>query len=360
MLVLGIETSCDETAASIVEDGERVLSNIVSSSLPLHRRFGGVVPEIACRAHVESINYVLEQALRKASVSLKDIDLVAVTFGPGLVGALLVGISVAKAIAFSSGIPLVGVNHLEAHLQANFLRKPTPKAPFVGLVISGGHTSLVYRASVWGDYEFLGQTRDDAVGEAFDKVAKILGLGYPGGPAIDRLARFGDPERIRFPRVYLKEGSLDFSFSGIKTAVLYYVRDHIGYPVSRLAGYPEKRRQTGRPANRKAIKDIAASFQEAVVDTLIQKTLSACRMMQAQSVVVGGGVAANSRLREKLTRRLGEVGIKVYFPAASLCTDNACMVASLGYHRHRLGLVSDLSLPAVPNLGVTAKTQNIA
>lgn len=344
MLVLGIETSCDETAASIVEDGERVLSNIVSSSLPLHRRFGGVVPEIACRAHVESINYVLEQALRKASVSLKDIDLVAVTFGPGLVGALLVGISVAKAIAFSSGIPLVGVNHLEAHLQANFLRKPQPLAPFVGLVISGGHTSLVYRASVWGDYEFLGQTRDDAVGEAFDKVAKILGLGYPGGPAIDRLARFGDPERIRFPRVYLKEGSLDFSFSGIKTAVLYYVRDHLGYPIGRLTSYSEKRRQ--------AIKDIAASFQEAVVDTLVEKTLSACRMMQARSVVVGGGVAANSRLREKLTRRLDEVGIKVYFPAASLCTDNACMVASLGYHRHRLGLVSDLSLQAVPNLGV--------
>ena len=189
-----------------------------------------------------------------------------------------------------------------------------------------------------------GSTRDDATGEAFDKVAKLLGLGYPGGPAIDRLARFGDPERIRFPRVYLKEGSLDFSFSGIKTAVLYYVRDHIGYPVSRLASLPVERRQT--------IKDIAASFQEAVVDTLVEKTLSACRMMQAQSVVVGGGVAANSRLREKLTRRLDEVGIKVYFPPASLCTDNACMVASLGYHRHRLGLVSDLSLQAVPNLGV--------
>lgn len=336
MLVLGIETSCDETAASIVEDGKKVLSNVISSSLNLHRKFGGIVPEIACRAHVESINYILEEALRDAKRSFEDIDLVAVTYGPGLVGSLLVGISVAKAIAFAHHLPLVGVNHLEAHLQANFLRRPMAKAPCVGLVISGGHTSLVYRAGAYEDYELLGRTQDDAVGEAFDKVAKILGLGYPGGPAIDRKSRVGDPEKVKFPRVYLKKGSLDFSFSGIKTAVLYYVKDHESVIGSRLS-------VSGA--------DIAASFQEAVIDTLIGKVLAACQVKQARLILVGGGVAANSRLRDELTERARKVGIKVYFPSKLLCTDNACMVASLGYHQHMRGLVSNLSLTAVPNLG---------
>lgn len=329
MLALGIETSCDETACAVLEDGDKVLSNVIGSSLPLHRRFGGVVPEIACRAHVESINYILDQALRQAGVNLEELDLVAVTYGPGLVGALLVGISVAKAISFSRGLPLVGVNHLEAHLEVNFLNGTKPKAPFIGLVISGGHTSLVYRARLEDEYERLGSTRDDAVGEAFDKVAKILGLGYPGGPAIDERARSGDPEKIRFPRARLKKGLFDFSFSGIKTAVLYYVRDH-------------RSAQT---------EDIAASFQEAVVEVLVEKTLCAARSKRAGSILVGGGVAANSRLREKLTESAEREAIRVYFPTAQFCTDNACMVASLGWRQFRRGLTSDLSLTADPNLG---------
>ncbi|MEA3560897.1 MAG: tRNA (adenosine(37)-N6)-threonylcarbamoyltransferase complex transferase subunit TsaD, partial [Candidatus Omnitrophota bacterium] len=225
MLVLGIDTSCDETAASIVESGRKVLSNIVFSSLKLHKRFGGIVPEIACRAHVESIIYVVKQALDEAKVTLKNIDLIAVTYGPGLVGALLVGISVAKSFCLAYNIQLVGVNHLEAHLDINFINSKIPHSPFIGLVVSGGHTSLIYGNN--GRYRLLGRTRDDAAGEAFDKVAKILGLGYPGGPLIERLSRDGDPARIKFPRCFLKKDSLDFSFSGIKTAVLYYVRDHL-------------------------------------------------------------------------------------------------------------------------------------
>ncbi len=342
MLVLGIETSCDETACALVEDGESILSNVISSSLPLHRRFGGVVPEIACRAHVECINYILDKALRQGRADLKDIDLVAVTSGPGLVGSLLVGISVAKAIAYTLRLPLIGVNHLEAHLEVNFLERPRPKTPFVGLVVSGGHTSLVYRASTEEDYELLGRTHDDACGEAFDKVAKILGLGYPGGPAIDRKAKGGDLERIAFPRVFLQKGSLDFSFSGIKTAVLYYVRDH-------LKGGP------ARSASQASVADIAASFQEAVVDTLIGKVLLACRKMRASLIVVGGGVTANSRLRDKLFERTKSEGIGVRYPKPALCTDNACMVACLGYRQFRRGIVSDLSLEANPNLQFGAR-----
>lgn len=358
MLVLGIETSCDETACALVEDGKSVLSNVISSSLPLHRRFGGVVPEIACRAHVECINYILDQALRQARASLKDIDLVAVTSGPGLVGSLLVGISVAKAIAYTLRLPLVGVNHLEAHLEANFLEHPRPENPFVGLVISGGHTSLVYRVSQKEDYKLLGRTHDDACGEAFDKVAKILGLGYPGGPAIDRESKSGDPERIAFPRVILQKDSLDFSFSGIKTAVLYYVRDHEVKGLRRGLNLPTRgSRRKGQGARLPArVEDIAASFQEAVVDTLIEKILRACRKMRASLVVIGGGVTANSRLRDKLTERIKSRGIDVWYPPPALCTDNACMIAYLGYHQFKArGIVSDLSLTANPNLQFGAK-----
>jgi N6-L-threonylcarbamoyladenine synthase len=372
MLVLGIDTSCDETAASVVEDGRKVLSNAVLSSLELHKRFGGVVPEIACRAHLESINYVTRFSLDQAGVELKDLDLVAVTYGPGLVGALLVGISGAKSFCFAYDIPLIGVNHLEAHLESNFINSKRPSSPFIGLVVSGGHTSLVYNNR---SYKLLGRTRDDAAGEAFDKVAKILGLGYPGGPIIEDLSRNGDPQKIRFPRCFLKNDSLDFSFSGIKTAVLYYVRDHL-VPGS-LFLVPGKKARRGIFKNQRSvikkararrlktsnenvgakskeqgakIADIAASFQEAIVDTLIAKTLLACKLKRSNKIVIGGGVAANSRFREKLTAQADELGIETCWPPKEFCTDNAAMIASLGYRLYKKGERSNLGLTAVPNL----------
>jgi len=330
MLVLGIDTSCDETAVSVVKNGEKVLSNVVFSSLKLHKKFGGIVPEIACRTHVEAVTYAVDQALTEAKAEFGDIDLIAVTFGPGLVGSLLVGISIAKSFSFAGDIPLIGINHLEAHLESAFIDRVRPDSPFVGLVVSGGHTCLVYNN---GNYELLGRTRDDAAGEAFDKVAKILGLTYPGGPVIERLAEDGDPEKIRFPRSFLGKGSLDFSFSGVKTAVLYYLRDHSAEEVK--------------------VSDIAASFQEAVIDALVAKTLLACRTKQVDKVVVGGGVAANSRLRKRLISDADELNIKVYYPSRQFCTDNAAMVAALGYRRYKRYKkreISDLSLTAVPNL----------
>ena len=328
MLVLGIDTSCDETAVSIVKDGEKVLSNVVLSSLKLHKKFGGVVPEIACRTHLELITYAVNQALGGAKVGLGDIDLIAVTFGPGLVGSLLVGISIAKSFSFAGNIPLVGINHLEAHLESAFINRTKPDFPFVGLVVSGGHTCLVYNN---GRYELLGRTRDDAAGEAFDKVAKILGLGYPGGPVIERLAEDGDPQKIRFPRSFLGKESLDFSFSGVKTAVLYYLRDHSGEQAK--------------------IADIAAGFQEAVIDPLVAKTLLSCKTKKVDRVVVGGGVTANCRLRKRLIGDAAKLKIKVYYPSGQFCTDNAAMVAALGYRRYKKRGFSNLSLTAVPNLG---------
>ncbi len=335
MLVLGIDTSCDETAVSVVKNGEKVLSNIVFSSLKLHKKFGGVVPEIACRIHVEAVTYAIKQALTEAKAELRDIDLIAVTFGPGLVGSLLVGISIAKSFSFAGNIPLIGINHLEAHLESAFINRTRPNSPFVGLVVSGGHTCLVYNN---GNYELLGRTRDDAAGEAFDKVAKILGLTYPGGPVIEQLAEDGDPEKIRFPRSFLGRDSLDFSFSGVKTAVLYYLRDHSAEEVK--------------------IADIAASFQEAVIDILVAKTLLACKIKRVDKVVVGGGVAANCRLRKRLISDAAELNIKVYYPSGQFCTDNAAMVAVLGYRcykRYKKREISDLSLTAVPNLGFGEK-----
>ncbi len=330
MIVLGIETSCDETAVSVVENGRNVFSNVVSSSLHLHKRYGGVVPEIATRYHVELINYVLEQALDEARVSLSDIDLVAAVYGPGLVGALLIGLSLAKSLSLALPVPLVGINHIQAHLYAPLLGKKKPQFPFVGLVVSGGHTNLFY-VKDYLHWQVLGRTRDDAAGEAFDKVAKILNLGYPGGPVIEKKAKRGDKGKIKFPRSYLERGSLDFSFSGLKTAVLYYAKDK--HPNATLG-------------------DVAAGFQEAVVDVLVDKSLTACSLMKVKQFVVGGGVIANQRLREALTANLEEQAIKVYFPEQTLCQDNAAMVAGLGYQLYKRGVVSDLNLEVEPNLKV--------
>jgi len=330
MLILGIETSCDETAVSVVENGQRVLSNVVSSSLHLHKRYGGVIPEIATRYHVELINYVLEQALAEAKVSLKDIDLVAAVYGPGLVGALLIGLSLAKSLSLALPVPLVGINHIQAHLYAPFLGRKRPGFPFVGLVVSGGHTNLFYIKD-YLHWQVLGRTRDDAAGEAFDKVAKILKLGYPGGPVIEKKAKRGDKDKIKFPRSYLEKGSLDFSFSGLKTAVLYYTKDK--HPNTTLG-------------------DVAASFQEAVVDVLVDKAIAACRVKKVKEFVAGGGVIANKRLQGALTQKLAKDGINVYFPEQSLCQDNAAMVAGLGYQLYKRGVVSNLNLEVEPNLNL--------
>ena len=313
MLVLGIETSCDETAAAVVRDGKHILSNVVSSSLGEHKKYYGIIPEIASRAHVEVISYVVKEAIKKAKVKLDDIDCLAVTVNPGLVGSLLVGISFAKALSFSLKKPLIEVNHLEAHLYAAFLENQVPKIPFIGLVVSGGHSSIFYIPKM-GDFRLLGSTQDDAAGEAFDKVARILGLGYPGGPIIDRLAKRGNARKLRFNCAQLPD-TFDFSFSGIKTSVLYYVRDKW-----------DKKYVT--------ISDIAAAFQEEVVNILVKKSLIACKAKGVKTLVVGGGVACNSRLRYKLNYEAKDKGVKVYFPPADLCLDNAAMVAGLGYQLH--------------------------
>jgi len=328
-LTLGIETSCDETAISVVEGDRKVLSNAVSSSVHLHRKFGGVVPEIACRYHVEYIMSVLQKALSDAGVGLKDIDLISVTNGPGLSGALLVGISFAKSLSFALNAPLIGVNHLHAHLWAAVITNKDLKFPFMGLVVSGGHTSLAYCKS-FNDYKIIGQTRDDAAGEAFDKVSKILRLGYPGGPAIEKVSSRGNLGKMRLPKTRLKGNPFDFSFSGIKTAVLYYIREK-NPGISRY--------------------DIAASFQENVVDELVERSLAACVEKNVKSLAIGGGVSANKRLREKLAEEAKKQNIKVFFPQMRFCVDNAAMVAGLGAKLYKSGKRSDLSLQAEPNLG---------
>lgn len=329
-LILGIETSCDETSAAVVADGREILSNIIASQVPIHRRYGGVVPEIASRQHVLAVVPVVESALEQASVSLSDLSAVAVTAGPGLVGALLVGLSYAKGLAYGLRLPLVGVNHLEGHIYANWLAHDV-QFPLLCLVVSGGHTDLVYMSD-HGRYQLLGQTRDDAAGEAFDKIARALGLPYPGGPEIDRQALSGDPAAFAFPRAMLEPGSLDFSFSGLKSAVLNTIHHH---------------RQLGEPLS---IPDVAASFQDAVVDVLVQKTLQAAAQLQVQTIYVAGGVSANRRLRQRLNTAAGELGRSVGFPPLDLCTDNAAMIAAAGYFRWRAGAVADLHLNAVPQL----------
>jgi N6-L-threonylcarbamoyladenine synthase len=309
--ILGIETSCDETAAAVVEDGRRALSDVVATQIDLHRRWGGVVPELASRNHVMQVMPVVHEALSLAGVEAGGLDGIAVTSGPGLVGALLVGVQVAKALAAAWEKPLVKVNHLEGHLVASFLAEPTPAFPFLGLIVSGGHTSL-YAAQDFGRYRLLGATRDDAAGEAFDKGAKLLGLPYPGGVAIDGLARTGDPARWRFPRAIVRGRELDFSFSGVKTALLHHVREH---------GVPEGQ----------ALHDLCASYQEAIVGALLQKLFRAARRLSFERLVLSGGVAANSRLRAAALARAGEYeGVEVYLPPPKLCTDNAAMIAAAG------------------------------
>jgi N6-L-threonylcarbamoyladenine synthase len=325
-VVLGIETSCDETAAAVVVDGRKVLSSVVSSQVDLHARFGGVVPEIASRAHVELLTPVVAEAMLSAGVEPDDLDAVAATVGPGLVGALLVGVSTAKALALVWDVPFVAVNHLEAHLHAAYLEEPDLELPAVVLLVSGGHTMLVHWVAD-GHYRLLGETLDDAAGEAFDKVARYLGLGYPGGPAIDSLALDGDPEAIAFPRPMIDQG-YDFSFSGLKTAVVNHVRKN-----------PEV-----------STADVAASFQAAVVDTLVTKARRAAHDVGARSLGLGGGVAANSLLRERLLSVCVDDGFQAYVPSREMCTDNAAMVAAAGWFRLRADGPSSLGLGAEPNL----------
>jgi N6-L-threonylcarbamoyladenine synthase len=311
--VLGIETSCDETAAAVVLDGRRALSDVVATQIDVHRRWGGVVPELASRNHVVQVMPVVDEALQRAGVAPEELDAIAVTSGPGLVGALLVGVQAAKALAVAWEKPLVRVNHLEGHLVAVFLTDDPPEFPYLGLVVSGGHTSL-YAARAFGDYRLLGCTRDDAAGEAFDKGAKLLGLPYPGGVAIDRLAKEGDPRALRFPKAIVKGAELDFSFSGLKTALLHHVRKH---------GVPEGG----------ALADLCASYQEAIVRALVEKAFRAARRLQFERLVLSGGVAANSRLRAAVEERAREYeGMRVFVPPPRLCTDNAAMIAVAGTH----------------------------
>jgi len=329
MITIGIETSCDETSVAVLKNGRKILSNIIFSSLSEHREFGGVVPEIASRSHLETILNCIDVALKKAKIRLKDIDLIAVTQGPGLMGSLLVGLSAAKALSFSLKKPLIGVDHAIAHLYSAFLSEKGLRFPYLGLVVSGGHTLLIKMKSA-GSFEVLGRTRDDAAGEAFDKVAKILGLGYPGGPEIDRLSRGEDPKQIFFTRPFLSGDSPDFSFSGIKTAVFY-----------RVEKLKKKKSLTLRMK-----KAICAGFQEAVCDTLVEKSLRAAKSHRLKTLVVGGGVSANSRLRQKLNAAARREGLRVVFPSMALCQDNAAMIAGLGHALHREGKRSPLEIEA--------------
>jgi N6-L-threonylcarbamoyladenine synthase len=331
MLILGIETSCDDCAAAVVRDGDEILSQAVHSQFAIHKPYGGVVPELASRNHLEKIVPVIEKAMKEADVGWSELDGVAATYGPGLVGSLLVGLSAAKAISFALHIPFRGVNHLEGHLMAIFLEDPTVCFPFLGLLVSGGHTSL-YRVEAFGRYRLLGQTRDDAAGEAFDKVAKLLGLGYPGGIVIDRLSERGDPAAFPFPRSLTSPRTLDFSFSGIKTAVRYFVERH-------EPSFIQARRE-----------DLVASFQEAVVDSLVTKLSQAVSTTGVRRVVVSGGVASNRRLRSRLRELAETEGLAVHFPSPPLCTDNAAMVAAVGTRYLRNGESSPLSLNAEANL----------
>lgn len=329
MLVLGLETSCDETAAAVVRDGRVALSDVVSTQIELHRRWGGVVPELASRNHVLQVMPVVDEALERAGVGLDDVDLFAVTSGPGLVGALLVGLQVGKSLAFATGKPIVGVNHLEGHLLAIRMDESAPEPPFLGLVVSGGHTSL-YAVADYGSYRLIGATLDDAAGEAFDKIAKLLGLPYPGGVEIDRLAREGDPAAIRFPRGLARRPTCDFSFSGLKTSVLNHVQKY------------------GKPEGQ-ALADLCASAQEAIADVLTAKAMKAAREAGMPRLVLCGGVAANSRLRELAASRGAAEGIEVHVPPKRLCTDNGAMIAVAGYETFRRGSgPSGLGLNANP------------
>jgi N6-L-threonylcarbamoyladenine synthase len=329
MKILSIETSCDETSASVVKDGKEILSNVIASQVEFHKKYGGIVPELASRKHIEVIAAVVNQALADSKTPLKKIDAVAATFGPGLVGALIVGLNYAKAIAYALKKPFIPVNHIEGHIYANFLMPKSPKFPFVCLVVSGGHTQLILMKD-HGKYETLGRTRDDAAGEAFDKVARFLEIGYPGGPVIDEMAKKGDPKAIDFPRAMMDEG-YDFSFSGLKTAVVNYVKRN---------GMPKK------------LPDLVASFQQAAVDILVEKTIKAAKHKKVKWIALAGGVSANSRLRKDLKRRAKEKGFEVSIPPLKLCTDNAAMIGSAAYHLIKKGKKSNLDIEAVSTLRI--------
>lgn len=333
MLTLAIETSCDETCCAVIRDGREVLSNIISSQIEIHEKFGGVVPEIASRKHIESINNILQQALDRAKVTFKDIDLISVTQGPGLVGALLVGLSIAKALSYGLDIPIIGVNHIEGHVCANFIEHKDLEPPFTCLIVSGGHTYLI-QANDYTEYELVGRTRDDASGEAFDKVARSLGLPYPGGPQIDKLAKVGNKDAIHFPRVIIDEKTYDFSFSGLKTAVLNYLNQEA---------------QKGKTV---VVEDVAASFQQAVLDVLVDKSIRLAKERNSNKIVLAGGVAANEGLRAMMKERGIKEGIEILYPSRILCTDNAAMIGAAGYFNYISGKRSDLAMVVKPNLDI--------
>ena len=330
-LILAIESSCDETAASVVKNGRTVLSNVISSQIELHKLYGGVVPEIASRKHIEKINQVIEAALAEAGVSLDQLDAVGVTYGPGLVGALLVGVAEAKAIAYAKKLPLVGVHHIEGHVSANYIEHPDLEPPFLCLVASGGHTHLV-RVAEYGKYEILGRTRDDAAGEAYDKVARAIGLGYPGGPKIDRIAKEGNPDAVKFPKAHIEGAQYDFSFSGLKSAVLNYINS------CKMKG------ESFDPA------DIAASFQKAVVEVLVENSMRAAEDYGVYKFAIAGGVASNTALREAMEQACKEREIRFYRPSPIYCTDNAAMIGAAAYYEYLAGTRHGWDLNAVPNL----------
>ena len=331
VLILAIESSCDETAAAVVKNGREVLSNVINTQIAIHTEYGGVVPEIASRKHIENINPVIKKALEDAGVTLDDIDAIGVTYGPGLVGALLVGVAEAKAIAFAKNKPLVGVHHIEGHISANYVENKELEPPFVALVVSGGHTHLV-KVNDYGEYEIVGRTRDDAAGEAFDKVARAIGLGYPGGPKIDKLAKEGNPDAIEFPRAHVDDAPYDFSFSGIKSAVLNYINSA---------------NMQGKEINH---ADVAASFQKAVVDALVSRAVRLAKECGMDKLAIAGGVASNSALRAAVQEECAKNNIKFYSPSPVLCTDNAAMIGAAAYYEYINGVRHGYDLNAVPNL----------
>ena len=329
--ILAIETSCDETACAVVRDGREILSNVIYTQIDMHTEFGGVVPELASRAHIDKINYVVQKALNDAGKTIDEVDAVAVTYGPGLVGALLVGVAEAKAMAWAAGKPIIGVHHIEGHISANYIEHPELTPPYLGLIVSGGHTHLVV-VEDWSKYRILGRTVDDAAGEAYDKVARAIGLGYPGGPKIDREAKSGNPQAVHFPIAHVNGSEYDFSFSGIKSAVLNYL-NHA--------------QMTGDTVNR---ADLAASFQKAVVDVLVEHTIRAAKDLKIDKIGMAGGVASNSALRAAMKEACDREGYALYIPSPIFCTDNAAMIGVAAYHEYMAGVRSGWDLNAVPNL----------
>lgn len=331
VVILAIESSCDETAAAVVKNGRTVLSSVISSQIATHTVYGGVVPEIASREHIKAINYVIRRALAEADMRLSDLTAIGVTYGPGLVGALLVGVAEAKALAYGAGKPLVGVHHIEGHVSANFIEHPDLEPPFVCLIVSGGHTHLVI-VKDYGEFEIIGRTRDDAAGEAFDKVARAVGLGYPGGPKVDRAAKEGNPHAVEFPRVKIDGSPYDFTFSGLKSAVLNYI-NHA--------------KMTGEEIY---VPDLAASFQNSVVDSLVSRTVAAAKEYGYRKVAIAGGVASNSALRAAMEEACRRRNLRCYYPSPILCTDNAAMIGAAAYYEYRKGNLAGWDLNAVPNL----------